>query len=140
MMKIIKRNGDETRLMTLMGKGKYERKSEREKEREKGFNGGSIMTEPSPNSPGSHVSLSLSRCESSGKRNERKECPRIFLQGSRKTGRASATGDEVTKEVGTENERIRSYRGERGRVSRSVRPSLLPLLHVPPFFATPDGD
>lgn len=82
------------------------------------------MTEPSPNSPGSHVSLSLSRCESSGKRNERKECPRIFLQGGRKTGRASATWDEVTKEVGTENERIRSYRGERGRVSQSVRLSV----------------
>lgn len=74
--KVIKGNG--TKFATSAGKGRYERKFEEGRE---GLEGGSVTTEPSPNSSGSHVPLSLfPRCESSGKRSEQKECPRIFLQ------------------------------------------------------------
>lgn len=75
---------------------------EKKKEEERNRMVGVVTMEPSPNSLGSHVSLSLFLAANLREREmNRRYAPSHLLAGRhrRKTGRASATG-EVTKEVG----------------------------------------
>lgn len=75
--------------------------------------------EPSPNSPGNHVSLFLPFCAANLR--ERETNRRYALASSCREKDGASIGNGRSDEGRRENERIRNYREERGRVSRSVR-------------------